>query len=175
MGNCFGITANIPSSTSLPLQPMQAAPAREVPRRVVAVVPSYCHCPTNTDGSPPRCEECFLTSSGMHPDAMSYTLVSTIARRFRILVVGKVRMGCYMCQSQVQADPCFHDRVALASHHSSTLSSDWICRCVSNHPSFVCLANQADCASRRERRDQNTCPEPPMSTPGLFHTTAAIS
>jgi hypothetical protein len=58
--------------------------------------------PTTTDGSPPRCEESFLTSPGMYPDAMSYTIVSTIVRRFRILVVGKVRMDCYMCQSQVK-------------------------------------------------------------------------
>ena len=63
------------------------------------------HCPTTTNGgSPPRCEECFLTSSGMHPDAMSmsFAIVGSILRSFSILVVGKVRMDCYMRLSQVK-------------------------------------------------------------------------
>jgi hypothetical protein len=35
MGNCCGSTATAPSLPTLPLQPIQATPVREVPRRVV--------------------------------------------------------------------------------------------------------------------------------------------
>jgi hypothetical protein len=105
---------------------------------------------------------------------MSYTLISIIVRRFRILVVGKVRMDCYMCQSQVQADA------------ASTIESFWkvIARRLCLQIGYAGVSPTIPhwfvwsiklIAPLGERRDWNTRPEQPMSTLGLLHTTTAIS
>jgi hypothetical protein len=134
--------------------------------------------PTTTEGSPPRCETCFLTSSGMHPDAMSYTIFSTIVRRFRILVVGKVRMDCYVSvpSQRLKADPASTIeslRQVIARQRYLQIRYAGVSPAIPHL--FIWLIKLI--APLGESWDQNTCPAQPtqMSTLGLFHTTIAIS
>lgn len=136
--------------------------------------------PMTTNGSPPRYKNCSLIGSGMHPDVVSYAVVNSVQLLLFEDLGSSWLAKCVLCYGLLYVSVLCQADLASTIELFRQVITRRLRLQIGYARLFPAILHLFAwpiklIAPLGERPDQNTCPELPMSTLKLFHTTTAIS